>query len=202
VQDYCASLAALPGIPLDMQPHRSPSVAAVPGTTSGNAEGGVSGWLVPDGVVGGAYREGMYAPALMGALRGGTDVGALGERPSATFAAGAAAVGGSGSSSDGLDGASRGLSATERSASKPTEFVVRLLIPEHSAGAILGRNGATIRATCDDTGATIRLSPADRRWQGPASHGQERLVSVAGGMDSVAAALDAVFMALVADPRK
>jgi hypothetical protein len=77
---------------------------------------------------------------------------------------------------------------------------VRLLIPDHSAGAILGRSGETIRALCDSSGATIRLSPADRRWAGMGS--QERMVSVAGMLESVLAAVDAVFVTLGADARK
>jgi hypothetical protein len=78
-------------------------------------------------------------------------------------------------------------------------FAVRLLLPDASAGAIIGKSGCVIRALCESTSATIRLSPLDQ--QRPAGV-VERLVTVGGTFNSVKDAVTAIFATLAADLRK
>ncbi len=80
------------------------------------------------------------------------------------------------------------------------EFVFRMLIPEASAGAVIGKHGTIIRSLCETSRATIRLSPPERPAPGLASG--ERIVAISGTRASVVAAAVAVFLTLVGDPRK
>jgi hypothetical protein len=78
------------------------------------------------------------------------------------------------------------------------ELTIRLLIPDMSAGSIIGKNGAVIRAICDVSRTTVRLSPAENRIPGVL----ERLVSVSGSDASIKIALTSIFATLSADLRK
>lgn len=70
--------------------------------------------------------------------------------------------------------------AGEAAPPRPAQTAVqlRLVVPNAACGAVIGRNGATIKAIVDDSGATVKASSADATPPGVT----DRVITVAGEM--------------------
>lgn len=75
------------------------------------------------------------------------------------------------------------IQADEESSGNGTagQTVIKVVVPNSTAGAIIGKGGATIRSYCEDSGATIKMSSQDQQVPGIS----DRVATVSGSVDQV-----------------
>lgn len=72
---------------------------------------------------------------------------------------------------------------------------VRLVVPNSSCGAIIGKAGATIKSFIEDSQAGIKISPQDNNYIGL----NDRLVTLTGSLDEQMRAIDLILAKLTED---
>lgn len=77
------------------------------------------------------------------------------------------------------------------------EFMFRMLIPQNASGAVIGKNGRTVRAITEETGAHIKLSSNDDALTGI----PERSIILTGHREPVYAAACRIFDVLASEMR-
>lgn len=73
---------------------------------------------------------------------------------------------------------------------------LRIIVPNSSCGAIIGKAGATIRSFSEESQANIKISPQDNNFRGLT----DRLVTVTGSLDQQLHATDLILSKLIEDP--
>lgn len=73
---------------------------------------------------------------------------------------------------------------------------VRLIVPNASCGAIIGRGGATIKSFVEESSASIKLSPLDQSIPGV----NDRIVTILGNLEQQLRAVALVISKLAEDP--
>lgn len=87
------------------------------------------------------------------------------------------------------------LSEVEEGNEADIRSKTRLVVPNSSCGAIIGKGGVTIKSFIEDSGAGIKISPQDQNMVGL----NDRLVTVTGSLDEQMRAIDLILSKLSED---